>query len=261
MTDTLPTGSTGPAGTGPGSEAGTEPTPVNRSAARILADRDHCVAMVAADSIDALTTRVMNLLAHRRRITLVSRYTHDTNGIPDVPVGLSLFEPPKPWKHHDPDDAGTVTAAGLTVKLTPGIHGFGFAWYAADGYTTEAEARRPWCAAPEDNRCNFTEITITGGLPGDGPARDDRVVIRRWNSNSVCLETVVRFDYDARGLPDDDAVDHLTHGLRAALRDTFGDLDITTEAGSLRDRDLTELAGHLRTYLADAGVHLTRINW
>ncbi|RKR92727.1 hypothetical protein BDK92_7205 [Micromonospora pisi] len=151
---------------------------------RILTQRDHLTAMVALDTIAPLTTRVRSFLAHGRRITLTKRYTYEDSP-PEVTVGLAL-NAVDVWKQPD--------AAGFTVRLKPGILvQFGMAAYASDGDVTEQAA---WARyhADTDRRRNMTRVDITGGLPDDGPARDDRIAIRAWNQHGVCTETVVAFD-------------------------------------------------------------------
>jgi hypothetical protein len=153
--------------------------------ARITTMRD-LEAMVALDNVDLLAQRVTKLLSHGRRMSVTHRYLH-TNGPADLKVGLTMERIEK-WGRKD--------AAGVHVHLKPGLlEGFGFAAYAGES-DTEAEAWRQYHNHPDDRR-NLTHIDITGGLPGDGPARDDHIVVRSWNSDRVCIERVVGFDYDS----------------------------------------------------------------
>lgn len=153
------------------------------------------VAMVAMDTVDLLAERVRNLLAAGRRMTLVSRltymdeltYMHEP---PKVTPGFTLGEV-KYWHR-----AGS--SAGVVVQLQPGANQtFGFFAHAGES-DTEADVRQRYHATKDTHMGlrDLTEVRITGGLPGDGPARDDQIVIRQWNSAGVCIETVVAFDYD-----------------------------------------------------------------
>lgn len=151
-------------------------------------------ALVALDTIDILAGRVMNLLSHGRRITVTRRYTY-VDEPPEVTAGLTLDGEPKVWKRDD--------GAGFGVHLKPGLlSGFGFSCYAHEGNTTEEEAWTRYRAGKStsgnyfERRRDVTEVRIGGGLPGDGPARDDELVIRHWNGDGVCDERVVAFDYD-----------------------------------------------------------------
>lgn len=163
--------------------------------ARIRTQRD-LHAIVALDNIDMLAERVTNLLRHGRRMTTVRRYTY-VDSPPEVTAGLTLDGEPNLWKADD--------SAGFGVHLNPGImSGFGFSCRAIDGGATEKEAWVRFHAAESQStdwfkrRRDMTEVHITGGLAGDGPARDDQIVIRHWNGDGVCEEVVVAFDYDTR---------------------------------------------------------------
>lgn len=162
---------------------------------RVLRQRD-LHAMVALDTIDMIAERVTNLLSHGRRMTTVRRCTY-VGSPPTVTAGLTLDGEPKTWK-------GTG-GVGFGVQLKPGImSGFGFSCYGSDGNATEKEAWARFHAAesisddPFKRRRDMTEVQINGGLPGDGPARDDQLVIRHWDGDGVCEEVVVAFDYDTR---------------------------------------------------------------
>ncbi|MEU8377460.1 hypothetical protein AB0C22_30730 [Micromonospora sp. NPDC048894] len=48
--------------------------------------------------------------------------------------------------------------------------------------------------APRALLVRLTLIDITGGLPGDGPAHDDKLIIRAVNDDAVCDERVIVFD-------------------------------------------------------------------
>jgi len=159
-----------------------------------LRTRREATAMVALDTIDVLAERVTNLLAHGRRMTLARRYTY-VDSPPNVTTGLILDGEPRAWKQEG--------GAGFGVHLKPGLlNGFGFSCYAHDGNATEKEAFARYHAGksmsddPFARRRDMTEVRIVGGLPGDGPARDDEVVIRHWKADGVCDERVVAFDYD-----------------------------------------------------------------
>lgn len=150
---------------------------------RILTQR-HCTAMAATDSIHHISQRVQNLLAAGRRITIADRYTH-TEGPPDVAAGLTVEEM-RPGKK-----------GGIGVHLKPGIR-YGFGIHAVTE-ETESEA---WDRYHRNDRANLIRVDITGGLPGDSPVPDDRLVIRRWISDGVCRETVVAFDCGPRDAQD-----------------------------------------------------------
>jgi hypothetical protein len=40
----------------------------------------------------------------------------------------------------------------------------------------------------------MTLVEIIGGRANDGPARDDRILIRAWNRDGICDERVIGFD-------------------------------------------------------------------
>ncbi|MDG4792047.1 hypothetical protein O7626_40235 [Micromonospora sp. WMMD1102] len=164
---------------------------------RILRQRE-VTAMAALDTMPHLTARVRNLLAHGRRMTVTQRYTY-LDQPPEVTAGLTLdtqarggdiVEGVKPDEFHH-----------FGVHLRPGLlAGFGFSAYASEGNTTEAEAWKRYHAGKDavdrwKRRRRMTLIEIVGGLPGDGPARGDQLVIRAWNDDGVCDERVVAFDY------------------------------------------------------------------
>jgi hypothetical protein len=163
---------------------------------RILKQRD-VTAMTALDTMPHLVTRIRNLLAHNRRMTVTQRYTY-VDQPPEVTAGLTLdttarnggiVEGASPDGHH------------FGVYLRPGLlSGFGFSAYASDGNATEAEAWRRYHAGKDatdvwKKRRRMTLVEIVGGLPGDGPSRNDRIAIRAWNDDAVCDEKVVAFDY------------------------------------------------------------------
>ncbi|MEU3452222.1 hypothetical protein ABZ671_01065 [Micromonospora sp. NPDC006766] len=159
---------------------------------RILRER-HLHAMVALDTIDPIAERVRNLLSHGRRITLTDRLTY-VDSPPKVAAGLTVHRI-DPWS----SDRGK----GLVVRLKPGnmlLTGFGFAAHAGENDTERDERRRFHAGKSiadrwDERRRDMTAVTITGGLPGDGPARDDQLVIRAWNRDGVCTENVIAFDY------------------------------------------------------------------
>ncbi len=150
---------------------------------RVMTQRSHCNAMVALDTADVLAQRVVNLLSHGRRITIVRRYV-DRNGTPEVYAGLTPSQEPNVWNRNG--------SSGFGVRLDqPGrLHAFGFSAQAGVNDTEEGE----WKRYHADDRVDMTEIIITGGLDGDGPARDDHLEIRHWNTYGVCEEIVVAFD-------------------------------------------------------------------
>lgn len=147
-------------------------------------------AMVAVDNIDHITQRIRNLLSHNRRITVTQRYTY-VNDPPEVTVGLTVSEI-RAWSNEH--------GAGIGVHLKPGaLAGFGVSAHAGENDTEATEWKRYHAAVavndnPFQRRRDMTRLDITGGLPGDVPARDDLIVIRAWNSDGVCDERVVAFD-------------------------------------------------------------------
>lgn len=158
----------------------------------------HVTAMAALDTVELLAQRVTNLLSHGRRMAMTRRfvYVNDrfvyVNDPPELTVGLVL-EDAKLWSQ--------VDAMGFTVRLRPGpLVGFGFVAYQHEGSGTEAEAWKRYHAYKADSasfferRRDMTHVEIIGGLPGDGPARDDRIVIQAWNRDGVCDERVIAFD-------------------------------------------------------------------
>lgn len=161
------------------------------TADRISTQR-HVTAMAALDTVDLLAARVTQLLSHGRRMTMTRRYTY-VNDPPEVTTGLVLAGEPKLWRQDD--------AAGFDVRLGPNfLTGFGFAAYGNEGSAAEAEEwARYHAGKPEsdnffERRRNMTLVEITGGLAGDGPARDDLIIIRPWNRDGVCDERVIAFD-------------------------------------------------------------------
>ncbi len=161
---------------------------------RILAER-HVTCMAALDTMPHIVTRVQNLLAHGRRITTTQRYTY-VDQPPEVTAGLTV-DRVAPWTQKNGN-------AGIAVHLSPGLTaGFGVGAYAGENDTEAGEWKKYHAAEPiSDNpfkrRRDMTQVTITGGLPGDGPARDDQLIIRAWNSSGVCNEQVIAFDCGPR---------------------------------------------------------------
>lgn len=158
---------------------------------RIRAQR-HVTAMAALDTVDLLAERVQQLLSHGRRMTMTRRYTY-VNDPPEVIAGLTVRGEPKLWRQDD--------GAGFDVRLGPDmLAGFGFIAHGHDGSATEAEAWKRYHAAKAESsnfserRRDMTLVEITGGMAGDGPARDDLIVIRAWNRDGVADERVIAFD-------------------------------------------------------------------
>lgn len=159
---------------------------------RVLRERT-VTCLAATDTIAAITLRVRNLLAAERRITIVDRYTH-TEGTPDVYTGLTV------------EEIRTGKEGGIGVHLKPDRHGFGI--HPTFGFgETEAEL---WDLYHREQREHLTRVDLRGGLPGDHPAGDDRLVIRHWISDRVCREWVVVFD-DAPDIRQE--VENLTYWL------------------------------------------------
>lgn len=159
------------------------------SPARILTQRD-LSCMVAVDTMPHITTRIRNLLSHGRRITATQRYTY-VNDPPKVTAGLTVDDI-QVWSNE--------RGAGVGVHLKPGaLAGFGASAHAGENDTEKQEWKRyhTGYAVSDDHfkrRRDMTRIDLTGGLPGDGPARDDLIVIRHWTSDGVCDERVIAFD-------------------------------------------------------------------
>ena len=158
---------------------------------RILRQRD-VHAMVALDTVEALAERVKNLLAHSRRITTARRYATYTQQPPEVLTGQTVDD------IHVWNKNGN---AGISVRLKPGVMaGFGFAAYHYENPTEAGEWKRYHATENTSDdffqrRRDMTNVEIQGGLPGDGPARDDKLVIRHWNKDGVCDEIVAAFDH------------------------------------------------------------------
>jgi hypothetical protein len=171
---------------------------------RILRER-HITCMAALDTMPHIVTRVQNLLAHGRRITTTQRYTY-VDQPPEVTAGLTV-DRVNPWTQKNGN-------TGIAVHLNPGLTaGFGVGAYAGENDTEAGEWKKYHAAAsisddPFKRRRDMTRVTITGGLPDDGPARDDQLIIRAWNRDGVCQETVVAFDCGPR-----DARDRLARWL------------------------------------------------
>lgn len=147
--------------------------------------------MAATDTIAAITERVRNMLAAGRRITVADRYSH-TEGPPDVVAGLTVEEI-RPGRE-----------GGIGVHLGPGRYGFGIHPIPGE---TEAEA---WARYHREYRENLTRVELRGGLPGEAPCPDDRLVIRHWISDRVAREWVIVFD-DAPEIRQE--VENLTYWL------------------------------------------------
>lgn len=147
---------------------------------RILT-QSHCTAMVAVDSIDPIVQRVQALLAHGRRISVARGYV-DSDAPNKVVAGLKVDEVRV---------TRTDSGGGIGVHLKPTREGFGLRAYPGDP-ATEREA---WDRFHLNDRGDLVRVTFTGGLPDDGPHRDDQLVIRRWTPGcGRCEEIVVAFD-------------------------------------------------------------------
>jgi hypothetical protein len=134
--------------------------------------------MVGTDTFHPLRQRIQNLLSHGRRITLSTRFPDVLLSEPKTKVGLSVTE----IENHP---------HSFTVYLGHGtLDGFGLAIPATGGETAQQVWER-WYA---EDRTTMTMVSIRGGLPGDGPATDDQIVITRWFSNGVAREWLIGFD-------------------------------------------------------------------
>jgi hypothetical protein len=168
-------------------------------------------AMVAPDTIELLAKRVTTMLDHGRRITVARRYPH-TGQPPEITAGLIQVEPPRLFNR--PGDY-----ISLTVPLHPGSSsGFRFATDPADG-ATEKDV---WTAfhTGGDHRRSMTQVRVVGGLAGNSPAANDKIVINFWNQDGVCRETVIVFDH-ATG----------RHNTLTAVRD-----ELRVHLANLRDK-------------------------
>ncbi|MEV5819337.1 hypothetical protein AB0L22_09190 [Micromonospora haikouensis] len=155
---------------------------------RILTQR-HVTCMAAVDTMPHIASRIRNLLTHGRRITVARRLTY-MDRPPEVTVGLTVDEITD-WR----------SGHGIGVHLKPGIHGFAVSAHPGDNDTEAGEWKRYHTADGSDpfqRRENMTRVDITGGLPGDGPAPNDLLVIRHWNSAGACDERVIAFDAGPR---------------------------------------------------------------
>jgi hypothetical protein len=168
----------------------------NRGPERIRVDRDYMKAMVATDTFAPLADRVERMLSHGRRITMVHRPLGGghtcgrrrtlTDAALEVTAGLTVEQV---------DRFNRLDRCGISVILKPGLRQvFGFSAPWGDQAETE---RQVWerfydVSLPREN---FTKITMRGGLADDGPARDDQITIRKWNSSGYASEIVVVFDY------------------------------------------------------------------
>ncbi|MEV2239570.1 hypothetical protein [Micromonospora sp. NPDC049891] len=224
------------------------------SPARILAMRE-CSAMVALDTMPHLVTRIRNLLSHGRRITMTQRYTY-VDRPPEVTAGLTVDTRAYDGgiSEHRRDDGHH-----FGVRLRPGAgSGFGLSAYACDGNRTEAEAWKRYHAGKDATdvwaqRRNMTVVEIVGGLPGDGPARDDRLIVREWNDSGVCDERVIVFDGGPR-----DAVDRAAGWLWAnALGPAHAEVRLREwERGTVPDDEVKVWEGRaveLLAVVADEG--------
>jgi hypothetical protein len=156
----------------------------------------YVTAMVALDTIDAIEARVRRLLSHGRRIALARRYIH-LDEPTELYVGLAIDTRARAggidsWR----DDTG----AGFSVQLRPHLIGFWLSVYAGDDNATEEQAWKRYHAhkacsdARSERRRKMTLVEIIGGRANDGPARDDRILIRAWNRDGICDERVIGFD-------------------------------------------------------------------
>lgn len=157
---------------------------------RILTSR-YVQVMAAMDTMPHIVARIKAMVGHGRRIAYSQRFTY-TQTPPDLYVGLTVRTDRGIHEWSDDDQAG------VAVNLEPGaLRGFGvgvLAWNAP----TEADVWKRYHAEKDRPRHprDTTEVTFDGCMPGDfGPSRDDQIVIRHWNDDGVCTETVIGFDY------------------------------------------------------------------
>lgn len=154
---------------------------------------------VAPDTVEALVAHVRGILGEDREMTVITRYRTNYRST-QVPVdqGLSTarvltgmrvadqseYRVPviEHWKQEDP------VGQGLHVRLSPGIHGFGFGVHVKD-VASEAEARDRYRSG------RYRDLTLVrcDGWPGQ-PSREDRIEIEHWNEHGVCEDTVIAFN-------------------------------------------------------------------
>jgi hypothetical protein len=158
---------------------------VTRSPERIRANRDHVEALVAADTFAFLALRVERMLRRGRRISLVTRSPEYPGSEMTVLAGLTVA---------NIERRALTDSCVFNVVLQPGMTAaFGFATPTGENTVTEQEAWQRFYASG-DIRYNFTRITLKGGLADDGPARDDRITLDRWNSEGYHSQSVIVFD-------------------------------------------------------------------
>ncbi|MFJ8690242.1 hypothetical protein [Micromonospora wenchangensis] len=211
--------------------------------ARVASMRD-VTCMAALDTMPHIADRIRNLLGHGRRITVARRLTY-TDRPPEVTTGLTVDEITD-WR----------SGNGIGVHLKPGIHGFSVSAHPGENDTEVGEWKRYHAADGSDpfqRRENMTEVHISGGLSGNGPASTDLLVIRHWNSAGVCEERVVAFD--AGPVEGEYRAGRWLYGMALGPADMEGRL-LAWDRGRVPDADLelwTGRAAELMSVIADEG--------
>lgn len=143
-------------------------------------------ALVAADTYQDLAVRVANLFGHHRHIAMGESIIYSDgvrDGRPELRTGLTLLRPVELWNRSN-------GSRGITVALQPDLRSIGFS--IGDDTPDEATLRERF---DRGDCAGLTQIKIRGGMPGDGPTRDDALTICQWNERGVCREYVIGFDY------------------------------------------------------------------
>lgn len=152
----------------------------------------HVKVAVAMDNIGVLAERVQRMLEDHRRITLVRRLTH-RDGPPDVYPGLTAAtgEPADMWNRAD--------GSGFMIPLWPGEFAIGMSAYTRDAATEKAVWDRFYQQRGPAGTGDVRDVTLAefwGGQQGTIPAREDKLIIWRWNNAGVCTESVYVFDFE-----------------------------------------------------------------
>jgi hypothetical protein len=190
---------------------------------RIRSSR-HVQAIVAADTFTPLADRVERMLSHGRRICLATRGSYLV-GEMDVQAGLTLARVER---------TAPEGRCVFEVVLEPGLRvAFGFASPTGVNAVTEQVAWARFYAG--DGPYNITKLTLQGGLAADGPARDDRITIDRWNDEGVRTQMVVVFD------PGPDPAVQAVANVRALLPYLSGEAKVAVTRAL--DSDVWSVAG------------------
>jgi hypothetical protein len=144
--------------------------------------------MVAMDTIVPLAQRVIALFGHGRRVTKAARFVYDDGTDSGLELKAGLLPAASP--HLDIRSDKTVS---FHVQLgASSLDGFGFSAFPSD-MENSAELWGRYHQGPAGRR-NMTQVTLTGGLPGNGHGSNDQLIVRHWNSYGVCREITIVFD-------------------------------------------------------------------